>query len=53
MLHLPRDHAHVQYFPLLYEAMQDESAELCFIFRGARSVLYFPSTRNTAPYTLQ
>jgi len=27
---------------LLYEAMQDESAELCFIFHSARSVLYFP-----------
>jgi len=27
---------------LLHEAMQDESAELCFIFRSARSVLYFP-----------
>jgi len=24
---------------LLYEAIQDESAELCFIFRSARSVL--------------
>jgi len=31
-----------QYINLLYEAMQDESAELCFIFRRARSVLYFP-----------
>ena len=27
---------------LLYEAIQDESAELCFIFRSARCVLYFP-----------
>ena len=25
-----------------YEAIQDESAELCFIFPNARSVLYFP-----------
>ena len=44
---------------LLYEAMQDESAELCFIFHSAHSVLYFPlennnySTGNTALYTLQ
>jgi len=27
---------------LLYEAIQDESAELCFIFHSTRSVLYFP-----------
>jgi len=26
---------------LLYETMQDESAELCFIFHNAHSVLYF------------
>jgi len=44
---------------LLYEAIQDESAELCFIFHSACSVLYSIfspgkySTGNTAPYTLQ
>ena len=42
---------------LLYEAMQDESTELCFIFHSAPSVLYFPlennySTGKTAPYIM-
>ena len=57
---LPIGSTGVNYFHytlLLYEAMQDESAELCFIFHSAHSVLYFPpgkySTGNTAPYTLQ
>jgi len=36
---------------LLYEAMQDESAELCFIFCGARSVLYIP-LENIVPEIL-
>jgi len=43
------------YLYLLYEAMQDESAKLCFIFRSAH-ILFSPgkySTGNTAPYTLQ
>jgi len=31
-----------EFLLLLYEAMQDESAELCFIFRSTHSVLYFP-----------
>jgi len=31
--------------------MQDESAELCFIFRSARSVLYFP-LENIVPEIL-
>jgi len=35
---------HQLYCVLLYEAIQDESAELYFIFRSARSVLYFPPT---------
>jgi len=39
------------YFNLLYEAIQDESAELCFIFRSARSVLYFP-LENIVPVIL-
>jgi len=37
-----------QYTSLLYEAIQDESVELCFIFHSARSVLYFPLT-NIVP----
>jgi len=36
---------------LLYEAMQDESTELCFIFRSAHSVLYFP-LENIVPEIL-
>ena len=36
----------------LYEAIQNESAELCFIFHSAHSVLYLYSTGNIAPYTL-
>ena len=36
---------------LLYEAIQDESAELCFIFRSACSVLYFP-LENIVPEIL-
>ena len=36
---------------LLYEAMQDESTELCFIFRSTRSVLYFP-LENIVPEIL-
>jgi len=36
---------------LLYEAMQDESAELCFIFRSAHSVLYYP-LENVVPEIL-
>ena len=39
------------FFSLLYEAIQDESAELCFIFRSARSVLYFP-LENIVPEIL-
>jgi len=35
----------------LYEAIQDESAELCFIFRSARSVLYYP-LENIVPEIL-
>jgi len=35
----------------LYEAIQDESAELCFIFRSACSVLYFP-LENIVPEIL-
>ena len=36
---------------LLYEAMQDESAKLCFIFRSAHSVLYIP-LENIVPEIL-
>ena len=36
---------------LLYEAMQDESAELCFIFHSTHSVLYFP-LENIVPEIL-
>jgi len=36
---------------LLYEAMQDESATLCFIFHSAHSVLYFP-LENIVPEIL-
>jgi len=36
---------------LLYEAMQDESAKLSFIFRSAYSVLYFP-LENIVPEIL-
>jgi len=36
---------------LLYEAMQDESAELCFIFRSTHSVLCFP-LENIVPEIL-
>ena len=36
---------------LLYEAMQDESAKLCFIFRSTHSVLYFPQ-ENKVPEIL-
>jgi len=39
------------YLHLLYEAILDESAELCFIFRSARSVLYFP-LENIVPEIL-
>ena len=35
----------------MHEAMQDESAELCFIFRSACSVLYFP-LENIVPEIL-
>jgi len=31
-----------QYMKLLYEAIQDESPKLCFIFPNAHSVLHFP-----------
>ena len=41
----------MQYVYLLYEAIQDESAELCFIFRSTRSVLYFP-LENIVPEIL-
>jgi len=38
----------------LYEAIQDESTKLYFIFCSAHGVLFFPySTRNTAVYTVQ
>ena len=40
-----------KYSHLLHEAMQDESAKLCFIFRSARSVLYFP-LENIVPEIL-
>ena len=40
-----------QYGNLLYEAMQDESAELCFIFHSTRSMLYFP-LENIVPEIL-
>jgi len=39
------------YYTLLYEAIQDESTELCFIFCSARSVLYFP-LENIVPEIL-
>jgi len=39
------------YVDLLYEAMQEESAELCFIFCSARRVLYFP-LENIVPEIL-
>jgi len=41
----------VLYHCLLYEAIQGESAELGFIFRSARSVLYFP-LENIVPEIL-
>jgi len=41
----------VQSILLLYEAIQHESAELCFIFRSACSVLYFP-LENIVPEIL-
>jgi len=33
---------------LLYEAIQDENTELCFIFCSARSVLFFPLYSGTS-----
>jgi len=38
----PRSILQPQSLSLLYEAMQDKSAELCLIFHSTHSVLYFP-----------